>query len=74
MSKHDTFPQYFIYKGETFETTNTANNFDPLNRWFKVTHLKTGLSIVYLNELDNPRDWAEEIYQFLESQKKEDTK
>lgn len=74
MKKHDTFPQYFMYKGEKFETTNTLNYIDPLNRWFKVKHLASGICLVYLNELDNPRNYAEEIYQFLESQKKEKTK
>ena len=71
-SKHDTLPQYFIYKGEKFKTTYMANYFDPLNIWSEVTHLETGLSIVYLHELDNPRDGAEEIYQFLENQKREE--
>ena len=74
MSKHDTFPQYFTYKGEKFKTTKRAKYFDPLNIWFRVTHLKTGRSIIYSHELDDPRDWAEEIYQVLESQKREEQK
>ena len=74
MSKQDTFPQYFTHKGEKFKVTHLSKYFDPLNIWSKVTHLKTGRSIVYLHELDDPRDWAEEIYQFLESQKREEQK
>ena len=74
MNEKDLIPQHFIYKGEMFKTTHMAEYFDPLNIWSKVTHLRTGLSTVYLHELDDPRDWAEEIYQFLENQKREEQK
>lgn len=67
---YDTTTQYIIYKGEKFELTNTADYADPLNRWYKVKHVDSGVCRVYTSFLDNPINYAEEIYQFLESQKR----
>lgn len=67
---YETTPQYVTYKDEKFELTNTDDYADPVNRWYKVKHVDSGVCIVYNNDLDNPRDYAEEILQFLESQKR----